>query len=230
MANRSRQTFIKRQKERARQEKQRLKAEKRAQRKEEKELEKRTTPRAAWIPTSPASFPALKPPAAREVMDVLTEDEKAALEEEEEAAAKKKKALPVRRDCAPSVPRALLRASRPLHRPQSTRPRAMAASLPIPGLVPRAPPPSARSSASSPHVGKRRPGRRGSAQGGVRWSASSRHFCRGLRGRQSDASRNRSEPFGLALASLSVPLGGGGLRGGVGVQDRRARPHLLPGR
>lgn len=89
MANRSRQTFIKRQKERARQEKQRLKAEKRAQRKEEKD--NRSEPPRGVDPDIDGIVPGPQP-QPWEVMDVLTEDEKAALEEEEEEAAAKQKA------------------------------------------------------------------------------------------------------------------------------------------
>jgi hypothetical protein len=78
LANRSRQTFLKRQKERARQEKQRLKAEKRLQRKTDKDETDVTVgedPDIAGIVPGPQ-------PAAWEVVDVLTEEEKAALEEE----------------------------------------------------------------------------------------------------------------------------------------------------
>lgn len=78
MANRSRQTFLKRQKERARQEKQRLKAEKRAQRKadrDQSEVAVGEDPDIAGIVPGPQ-------PAAWEVVDVLTEEEKAALEED----------------------------------------------------------------------------------------------------------------------------------------------------
>lgn len=78
MANRSRQTFLKRQKERARQEKQRLKAEKRQQRKADRDVTDATLgedPDIAGIVPGPQ-------PLAWEVVDVLTEDEKAALEEE----------------------------------------------------------------------------------------------------------------------------------------------------
>lgn len=79
MANRSRQTFLKRQKERARQEKQRLKAEKRAQRKEEKDA----TPTAALgVDPDIAGIVPGPQPQSWEVMDVLTEEEKLALEEE----------------------------------------------------------------------------------------------------------------------------------------------------
>ena len=84
MANRSRQTFIKRQKERARQEKQRLKAEKRAERKAERPTESGSfgeDPDIAGIVPGPQ-------PQAWEFMDVLPEDEKLAIEEEEEAARK----------------------------------------------------------------------------------------------------------------------------------------------
>lgn len=84
MANRSRQTFIKRQKERARQEKARIKAEKRAQRKSEKISTEGygEDPDIAGIVPGPQ-------PQPWEVMDVLTEDERLALEEEAEEAAKK---------------------------------------------------------------------------------------------------------------------------------------------
>ena len=78
MANRSRQTFLKRQKERARQEKQRLKAEKRQQRKADRDPNEPVVgedPDIAGIVPGPQ-------PLAWEVVDVLTEDEKAALEDE----------------------------------------------------------------------------------------------------------------------------------------------------
>jgi hypothetical protein len=79
VANRSRQTFLKRQKERARQEKQRLKAEKRAQRKAERGENETALgdedPDIAGIVPGPQ-------PAAWEVVDVLTEEEKEALEDE----------------------------------------------------------------------------------------------------------------------------------------------------
>jgi hypothetical protein len=78
LANRSRQTFLKRQKERARQEKQRLKAEKRAQRKADKDQGDASVgedPDIAGIVPGPQ-------PAAWEVIDVLTEEEKEALENE----------------------------------------------------------------------------------------------------------------------------------------------------
>jgi len=78
LANRSRQTFLKRQKERARQEKQRLKAEKRQQRKTDRDPNEVTVgedPDIAGIVPGPQ-------PLAWDVVDVLTEDEKAALEEE----------------------------------------------------------------------------------------------------------------------------------------------------
>jgi hypothetical protein len=89
LANRSRQTFIKRQKERARQEKQRLKAEKRAQRKEEKDVEGDDAPRG--VDPDIAGIVPGPQPQPWEVMDVLTEDEKTAIEEEEAEAAKKEK-------------------------------------------------------------------------------------------------------------------------------------------
>jgi hypothetical protein len=78
LANRSRQTFLKRQKERARQEKQRLKAEKRQQRKTDRDPTDITVgedPDIAGIVPGPQ-------PLAWDVVDVLTEDEKAALEDE----------------------------------------------------------------------------------------------------------------------------------------------------
>ena len=78
MANRSRQTFLKRQKERARQEKQRLKAEKRAQRKENREPVEAALgedPDIAGIVPGPQ-------PQPWELMDVLTPEEKEALEED----------------------------------------------------------------------------------------------------------------------------------------------------
>ena len=85
MANRSRQTFIKRQKERARQEKQRLKAEKRAQRTAEKT-------KAVAIDGEDPDIAGIVPgpqPNMWEMMDVLTEDEKLEIEQEEEEAKKK---------------------------------------------------------------------------------------------------------------------------------------------
>jgi hypothetical protein len=78
LANRSRQTFLKRQKERARQEKQRLKAEKRQQRKAEREA----TDAALGVDPDIAGIVPGPQPMAWEVVDVLTEEEKAALEEE----------------------------------------------------------------------------------------------------------------------------------------------------
>jgi hypothetical protein len=78
LANRSRQTFLKRQKERARQEKQRLKAEKRQQRKADRDATDAVVgedPDIAGIVPGPQ-------PMAWEVVDVLTEDEKRALEDE----------------------------------------------------------------------------------------------------------------------------------------------------
>ncbi len=77
MANRSRQTFLKRQKERARQEKQRLKAEKRQQRKTDRDATDVIVgedPDIAGIVPGPQ-------PSAWDVIDVLPEDEKAALED-----------------------------------------------------------------------------------------------------------------------------------------------------
>lgn len=85
MANRSRQTFIKRQKERARQEKQRIKAERRAQRAAEKT---RPVSMAGEDPDIAGVVPGPQP-MPWEVVDVLTENEKIELEEEEEAAKKK---------------------------------------------------------------------------------------------------------------------------------------------
>ena len=85
MANRSRQTFIKRQKERARQEKQRVKSERRLQRSTEKvkaEAIGGEDPDIAGVVPGPQ-------PQAWELMDVLTEDERLAIEEAEEAAKKK---------------------------------------------------------------------------------------------------------------------------------------------
>ena len=84
MANRSRQTFIKRQKERARQEKARIKSEKRTQRNSEKvkvEGYGEDPDIAGMVPG-----PQLQ---AWEMMDVLTDDEILALEQEAEEAAKK---------------------------------------------------------------------------------------------------------------------------------------------
>jgi hypothetical protein len=78
LANRSRQTFLKRQKERARQEKQRLKAEKRQQRKTDRDptdVSVGEDPDIAGIVPGPQ-------PLAWDVVDVLTEDEKAAIEDE----------------------------------------------------------------------------------------------------------------------------------------------------
>ena len=87
MANRSRQTFLKRQKERARQERQRQKAEKRVQRKETKGPKtgsEGADPDIAGIVPGPQL-------QAWEMMGVLTEDEVLAIEAEEEAAKKEKK-------------------------------------------------------------------------------------------------------------------------------------------
>lgn len=78
MANRSRQTFLKRQKERARQEKQRLKAEKRRERKSERDA----TDASLGVDPDIAGIVPGPQPMAWEVVDVLTEDEKAALEDE----------------------------------------------------------------------------------------------------------------------------------------------------
>lgn len=85
MANRSRQTFIKRQKERARQEKQRIKAERRLQRNAEKTKSESVNgedPDIAGIVPGPQ-------PQPWEMMDVLTEDEKLEIEEAEEEEKKK---------------------------------------------------------------------------------------------------------------------------------------------
>lgn len=84
MANRSRQTFIKRQKERARQEKQRIKAERRVQRNSDKvktESIGGEDPDIAGVQPGPQK-------QAWELMDVLTPDEVTAIEEAEEAAKK----------------------------------------------------------------------------------------------------------------------------------------------
>ena len=78
MANRSRQTFLKRQKERARQEKQRLKAEKRQQRKADRD----STDTAIGEDPDIAGIVPGPQPLAWDVVDVLTDDEKAALEDE----------------------------------------------------------------------------------------------------------------------------------------------------
>jgi hypothetical protein len=78
LANRSRQTFLKRQKERARQEKQRLKAEKRQQRKADRDT---TDPALGEDPDIAGIVPGPQP-LAWDVVDVLTDDEKAALEDE----------------------------------------------------------------------------------------------------------------------------------------------------
>jgi len=85
LANRSRQTFIKRQKERARQEKQRIKAERRVQRNAERvkaESIGGEDPDIAGFVPGPQK-------QAWELMDVLTEDEKLAIAEAEEEAKKK---------------------------------------------------------------------------------------------------------------------------------------------
>lgn len=78
MANRSRQTFLKRQKERARQEKQRLKLEKRAQRKTDRTKDDAALgedPDIAGIVPGPQPLP-------WDVGDVLAEEEKASPEED----------------------------------------------------------------------------------------------------------------------------------------------------
>lgn len=85
MANRSRQTFIKRQKERARQEKQRIKAERRVQKTADRiqvESVDGEDPDIAGMVPGPQK-------QAWELMDVLTDDEKLAIEEAEEEAKKK---------------------------------------------------------------------------------------------------------------------------------------------
>ncbi len=85
MANRSRQTFIKRQKERARQEKQRVKAERRVQKSADRvkaESVDGEDPDIAGMVPGPQK-------QAWELMDVLTDDEKLAIEEAEEEAKKK---------------------------------------------------------------------------------------------------------------------------------------------
>lgn len=85
MANRSRQTFIKRQKERARQEKQRIKAERRVQKISDRikvESVDGEDPDIAGMVPGPQK-------QAWELMDVLTDDEKLAIEEAEEEAKKK---------------------------------------------------------------------------------------------------------------------------------------------
>ena len=84
MANRSRQTFIKRQKERARQEKQRVKAERRVQRKADRV---KTVGVGDEDPDIAGMVPGPQK-QAWELMDVLTDEEIVAIEEEEEAAKK----------------------------------------------------------------------------------------------------------------------------------------------
>ncbi len=84
MANRSRQTFIKRQKERARQEKARIKSEKRSQRNSEK-----VKPEGYGEDPDIAGMVPGPQLQAWEMMDVLTDDEILALEQEAEEAAKK---------------------------------------------------------------------------------------------------------------------------------------------
>ncbi len=85
MANRSRQTFIKRQKERARQEKQRVKAERRVQKNADRvkaeSLDGEDPDIAGMVPGPQKQ--------AWELMDVLTDDERLAIEEAEEEAKKK---------------------------------------------------------------------------------------------------------------------------------------------
>ena len=85
MANRSRQTFIKRQKERARQEKQRIKAERRLQRNADRvkaESVDGEDPDIAGVVPGPQK-------QAWELMDVLTDEERVAIEEAEEEEKKK---------------------------------------------------------------------------------------------------------------------------------------------
>ncbi|GMR22571.1 MAG: hypothetical protein BMS9Abin37_0930 [Acidobacteriota bacterium] len=85
MANRSRQTFIKRQKERARQEKQRIKAERRVQKSADRvkaESVDGEDPDIAGMVPGPQK-------QAWELMDVLTDDERLAIEEAEEEEKKK---------------------------------------------------------------------------------------------------------------------------------------------
>lgn len=85
MANRSRQTFIKRQKERARQEKQRIKAERRVQKNADRikaESVNGEDPDIAGLVPGPQK-------QAWELMDVLTDAERLAIEEAEEEAKKK---------------------------------------------------------------------------------------------------------------------------------------------
>lgn len=85
MANRSRQTFIKRQKERARQEKQRIKSERRQQRSADRvkaESVNGEDPDIAGLVPGPQK-------QAWELMDVLTDEERLAIEEAEEEAKKK---------------------------------------------------------------------------------------------------------------------------------------------
>ena len=85
MANRSRQTFIKRQKERARQEKQRIKAERRVQKNADRvkaESVNGADPDIAGVVPGPQK-------QAWELMDVLTDAERLAIEEAEEEEKKK---------------------------------------------------------------------------------------------------------------------------------------------
>ena len=84
MANRSRQTFIKRQKERARQEKQRVKAERRVQKRADRVTAESVDGEDPYI----AGMVAGPQKQAWELMDVLTDDEKLAIEEAEEEAKK----------------------------------------------------------------------------------------------------------------------------------------------
>ncbi len=83
MANRSRQTFIKRQKERARQEKQRIKAERRVQR----NTDRVKLDASVEDPDLLGMVPGPQK-QAWELMDVLTDAERMQIEEEEEAAKK----------------------------------------------------------------------------------------------------------------------------------------------
>ncbi len=83
MANRSRQTFIKRQKERARQEKQRIKAERRVQR----NTDKVKMDASGDDPDLVGMVPGPQK-QAWELMDVLTDADRMAIEEEQETAKK----------------------------------------------------------------------------------------------------------------------------------------------
>lgn len=87
MANRSRQTFIKRQKERARMEKARQKSEKRSARKEDRDDER--APIGAEDPDIMGIVPGPQP-VPWETEDLLTPEEKLQLAAEKEAEAKAK--------------------------------------------------------------------------------------------------------------------------------------------